>query len=333
MESKNSTKSIVEAGLMAALVVVLMFLNAYVPVIGYIGMMILPLPITLLVVRHNVKVALGAVIASSIIIAFIMSPISAIASLLLYGLVGLTLGFCIKSKKSPVFSVAAQGIAIITGTVASIALTIYVMMNTTLYKFIEGMVDTMKESMNAAMSIYTSMGIDPSSNPFVKSMEMLNVETLILMIPGVIIIYAFFMAYINYIITRSIFKKMKIYMENFPPFARWYLDNRITALVIIIACIGIILASMGVNIGQNIYIGSIYLLQMVFLIIGISAVTYMLRERFNVPKGLVIVIIAFTITGFERFYAMIGLVDSIMDLRRIDPHSLRNAIEKRFAKK
>lgn len=57
MENKNSTRSIVEAGLMSAMVLVLMLLNAYVPVLGYMGLFILPLPITMLVVRHNLKVA------------------------------------------------------------------------------------------------------------------------------------------------------------------------------------------------------------------------------------------------------------------------------------
>lgn len=333
MENKNSTRSIVEAGLMSAMVLVLMLLNAYVPVLGYMGLFILPLPITMLVVRQNLKVASISVVASAILISFILNPITAVGTLLRYGLAGLTLGYCIKSNKNAVVSIAIQSVAIIIGTIIDASLYIYLTLNSTLYKVAEMNVNMMKEAIETSKNLYKSIGVDIQSNPLFKAMEVFNVDMLFLMIPAILIMSAFMMSYINYVITKQIFKKMKIELAALPKFNYWYFDNRLTAVIIIIACLGIILGTSGVKAGEYITATAIFVLQMIFLIIGVSVLTFFLRDRFKVPKALLVVIILFTIGSFGYFYAILGFTDSIMDMRGLDPNSIKNTLAKRFKKK
>lgn len=333
MENKNSTRSIVEAGLMSAIVVVLMLISAYVPVLGFMGLFALPIPITMLVVRHNIKVASISVVASAVLISFLLNPITGIGTLALYGLAGITLGYCVKTNKNAVVSIAVQGIAIIIGTIIDFSLYIYLMLNSTLYKFAEMNVNMLKESFNVSMNLYKSVGLDIQSHPMFKSIEALNVEMFFLMIPAMLILSAFFMSYINYLITKQIFKKMKIELGALPKFNYWYFDNRLTAFIIIIVCLGIILSTSGIKAGEYITATAISILQMIFLIIGVSVLTFFLRNRFKVPKALTVVIILFTIGSFGYFYTILGLTDSIMDMRGLDPNSIKNTLAKRFKKK
>lgn len=333
MENKNSTRSIVEAGLMSAMVLVLMLLNAYVPVLGYMGLFILPIPITMLVVRHNLKIASISVASSAILISFILNPIAALGTLLRYGLAGLTLGYCIKANKNAVISIALQGVAIIIGTIIDLSLYIYVMLDSTLYKFAEMNVNIMKEALESAKNLYKSMGVDVQSNQLIKAIEALNVDMFFLMIPAALIMSAFIMSYINYLITKQVFKSMRIQLPALPKFNYWYFDNRLTAIIIIIACLGIILSSSGIKVGQYITATAISILQMIFLVIGVSVLTFFLRNRFNVPKALTVVIIVFTIGNFGYFYTILGLTDSIMDMRGLDPNSIKNTLAKKFNKK
>ena len=54
-----NTKAVIEAGLISALIVVIMLINVYVPIFSIFGMFILPVPVTVLYIRHNYKVTLG----------------------------------------------------------------------------------------------------------------------------------------------------------------------------------------------------------------------------------------------------------------------------------
>ena len=62
-----STKAIVEAALISVIISVIMIITGYLPYFSFIGIFILPIPVTILYIRHNYKVTITAILLSIIL--------------------------------------------------------------------------------------------------------------------------------------------------------------------------------------------------------------------------------------------------------------------------
>ena len=79
MENKNySTKAIVEAALISVIISVIMILTSYLPIVSFIGTLILPIPVAILYIRYNTKVTVTAIFLSIILTSILFNPIRAI---------------------------------------------------------------------------------------------------------------------------------------------------------------------------------------------------------------------------------------------------------------
>ena len=70
--SLNNTRAMVEAALMSVLVFMMLLIVALVPGLGQLGAFILPVPITIVYLRHNKKIALSTIIAGTIFYIYIL---------------------------------------------------------------------------------------------------------------------------------------------------------------------------------------------------------------------------------------------------------------------
>ena len=329
MNNKNyNTKAVVEAGLMCALVVVIFLMNMYLPVFGIIGLFILPIPITILYLRNNFKLALTSVVVSTILISMMSSIISAIGSAVLYGSSALVVGYCIKNHKGATRTILYSSIAMLVGTVVDFALMIYVTYNSSLTSIIQEYIDILKESMDMVSGLYQSMGVDMANNPMVESFNSITPDILMMMIPSILIISSLIQAFINYSITRKILKRFKYDVPKFKPFNEWYVDNRIGAVILI--------ALMITNIFGNYIPGAIYImmtlayiLQMMCMILGVAVVYNWFVKRGSANKLILTMLILFVFTSplLSQVAYFLGLADLIIDFRKLDPNSLSIALQ------
>lgn len=331
---KHNTQSIVEVGIMSALIIVMFMIVNYVPVIGGLFLFALPLPITVLFIKHSYKVSLAAIVVSLILTSVINNPIYALGSAILYGSTGLTIGYCIKNKKSSTFTIGVQTLVSLVGSIVNYCLTIYLILGTSLYKIIETQLEAFKESLNLVKGIYESTGVPVEGNPLFDVMNKLSPNLILTLIPGFILLLALVSAYLNYVVTKSVLKKLRIEVDEIKHFTTWYLDNRLGALFILVVISGMIMASYDMTIGHYIFNSSIILFQFIMIIIGMAVVTYYLRKKFNLNKGIVIAILVFAFINpsLSQIIFLIGIGDLIFDFRKLDENSLSNALEK-FVKK
>lgn len=329
-KNKYTTISIVEAGLMSIIIFLLMMMTSFIPVLGMVGIFLLPLPITLLCLRYNKAVAFLATIVSAILIAIFNNPITAIGLAALYGFSGMAMGYCISRKMKSLKILAIVFASNLIGILIDYGLYVYVTLGISLTSLMQQIVDSFKQSMN----LYKSIGLDTSNNPAYKALEQLDVHTILVMLPGAIIVSVLMLSLINYVITKSILSRFKYQMDSIPSFTRWYLDNRIGAMLIILICIGIILNSKHILIGEYIFYSSLSLFQFVIMFIGLAVLVYFLKYRFNLSKGIIIIIsifLFFSQLSVILFY--LGLFDMLFDIRGLDPNSLGNALRNKFKKR
>lgn len=327
MNNKYETRSILEAALMSVIVFLLMMLSNYIPLIN---VLIVPIPITILYLRHNKSTAILSVIVSGILLAMFNNILLTVIPAIFCGLTGIILGFCIDKKFKPIVAIAIITLGNLIGLVFNIWIDVYILMGKNLYGFAEEIINVFKES----LQIYTNIGIDISSNPLTQIIDQLTPNSILIMLPSIFIIAAIISSILNYVICRSILKRFKYELQPLPPFSNWYLDTRIGAILILIICLTSIASSKGVPYVQYFISTAFSLLQFSMLIIGLSVGVYFLKNKLKMSNGpLIAIVIIVVMSPLAQFIAILGFVDLLIDIRGVDPESLGNVIRKKISTK
>jgi uncharacterized protein YybS (DUF2232 family) len=322
MQNTNfNTRTLIETALLSALVVVIMLLNAYVPLFSIVGLYILPIPITIVYIRHGLKATLLAIITSGIIGIITSDPLTVIMNLATYGLAGATLGYCIKCNFKSTKTLFLLTAAFAIGIVIFFGINIFLLTKggpsgavNMLSKTLKSMVDTMQ-------STYASMGISKDKiDTMLKPFTYLTADLIITMIPGLLFCTSFVMAYINYIITKSVLNKLRYEVNELTPFSMVYVNNRVGAMCITVYFIGVILKARNIAVGNYIINSATIIIQYTFIVDGLALATYYLRNKLKISKKITLIILILTVLSqVSIFYFYVGLVDMIIDFRRIDP--------------
>jgi uncharacterized protein YybS (DUF2232 family) len=324
MDNNMRTRSVAEAGLFSALVAVIILMNAYVPAFIMVGTFLIPVPITILYLRHGFKNAITAVVASVLLAAMLTDPVIAISSAMLSGTSGLTLGYCLKRKLSTGYTIALLTVA--SALVVTINLTIlsYLLLGTGVTGTLNYFIELVQESAEMSAEMMTALGASASQIEQIHRMyEVFTLDFLKRALPGLIITSGLLSAYINYKVTEVILKRLKYEVKEMTPISKIYIDNRIVALTIVVLCIGIIFHYRNLGIGEYIYVSSTMVLTMLLNISGVAAVTYYLKNRTRLRNGFIAVIIIFIFfSGLNAVLMYIGIADIMFDFRKVDPNRI-----------
>ena len=305
MENRNqNTKAIVEGGMISALTVFLTLFLIFTGLVSVLAICVIPIPITILYLRQNFKISLITVLVNTIIVSLLYNPIEAAANTMVFGLVGLAFGFCLKKKYS------VGKIISILGIVFSIAFFI----NSAIY-----------------LELITNQGLKDSINDMLKQYNKmrgnqgLNVSTEFMMklVPGLIIIIGYITAYVNYLFTKVVLKRLKYKMEDMIPFTKLYVPNRIGAFIVIMFLLGTILSIKKVIIGEYLVSSSELVLLIALTIQGAAVVSYFLINKYNITKSVVIMIIVVSLfLQVVLVYVIMGFLDLFIDFRKVDPNRI-----------
>lgn len=337
MENKNySTKAIIEAALISVIISGIMIITGHLSIMAFGVRLILAIPlaipVAILYIRHNYKIAITAMFVSIILTSLVYNPIIAIYSAIPCSIIGIVLGYCVKkNKKSSVtllFLAISSAISIILTTAFFMLFIGKISFVSFISKSLELMKQTMKVSLDQAKSIYAGMGVTPEQLKVLdKNFEAINkvdVALVLALMPAVIFAISFISAYLNYIVSRAILNRLNYEMEEILPFSRVYVSNIIGAVLIGTVCIGIILSTKKIPGGDYILNSSQLLVQIVFTINGLAASTYFLRVKRNLSKPVVLLILIFTtLSPLGTIYFSIGLMEMAFDFRRLDPYRIK----------
>lgn len=316
------TKSVVEAGLISALIVILALINAYVPGFSVFGTFLLPIPVTVLYLRHNFKVSLSAVLVSGILVGLTYDPIRGLTSAVIFGLTGMTLGYCIKKDIKVSITIILLSVASALGTIIDYTVYLNFIDKRGLMGFITASLKIMNESMDSAIKIYKNFGITTEQiKPLQDAMKLLTPEFVLNLIPSILIIGGLVSAFLSYKITGMILKKLRFNMKEMRPFTEIYLNSRIGVVLVTLLLLGVVLSRYKISGYEYILTTSQVILQIALMIDGVSLLTFFLRRKFNISKAIVALIIIFTVLQqpFSLIYIYAGLADIIMDFRKLDP--------------
>ncbi len=329
MENRAKNKWIVEASFMAAITFILMMLTAT-PMFDVIGSFIVPIPITILYLRHGKKAAWLSVIVAGVLGALFYTPLIILNVLIVYGPIGIALGYCIKKEKTAVKTIVTLGLINCIGNIVNYIIIFTGLSGVTLTQYLEGIVDVFHQAANMSAGMAQTSAVTQQIVEFYRS---INIDFILMILPIGFIMAIILSSFLNFIIARGILRRLGFKVKSLPPFSRWYLDNRISAILIILFCLSYIMKVNNVLYSETFFITMIYLLMFIFMIQSLSVIAYFLKNAVKLSNPLIVFIeIIILLFPLSIYIIAIGIGDLIMDIRGVDPNSLKNFIKGKINK-
>lgn len=323
MENRNSAKPVVEAGILIAITFVISVFVNIVPLIGIIGVVALPIPIAILYIRHNFKIAFTSLLISTLLISIILGLVIGVVFACLYGPIGIVLGYSFKKRIKVSRSIFLITIVFIIGLTLIVSFLLLFIDKKFFVNMINVGIDSVKQYYEQSLKIMENQGRSADIESLKQQIESIKPELFLYTIPAGIALNGFLFGFLNYAFTRSILKKLRYEVQELTPFEKVYIDNRLGALIIIITCLGVILNRLNSEIGNYIFASAVIVLQFTLLVIGSAVVYYYAKNKFNMKRTPAIIItVALVLPPMSSFITYIGFADLIFDFRKVDPNRL-----------
>ena len=163
----------------------------------------------------------------------------------------------------------------------------------------------------------------------------LTIKNILIIMPTILIIYAFIMALISIIIANNTLKRLNFKVNQVDSFSKWYIHPIVALILVIGSIFGVILAQNGLNIGNSIIFSSMMLLFVIYSIEGLSLIYFLIEKNtsFGNSKSIPVILVIFMIFAGSigvLFMGILGIVDLLMDTRDINKNSLMKMIKQKF---
>ena len=190
----RKTSAMVEAGILAAIAIVMALISMYVPVAGVFVNFVWPLPIIICGMRHGLKWSLMSLTVAGIIVAIIISPLQAFFLVAIFGLMGIVLGECMRRRMPPMRLMFFGSIGAVVALILNVVLSFAVLgINP-----IEMMFTSFNQSLTELATYYREQGMSEADiKTAIQGYEDLLSMMRIIM-PGAFLVSAPAIAFVNY---------------------------------------------------------------------------------------------------------------------------------------
>ena len=311
---QTNIRSMVEGGLLAGIAILFAIISAYLPVIGPFVNLLWPVPIILLGVRHGYKWSIMATVVAGIIIAMLLHPLQAVSVVVGFGLIGIILGFAFRMEFSPAKTMLWGTIASLISKAALLGIGAVV---TGINPF-EMQSDVMAKAMEQGVEVYRNFGMaEPELAKMTESMQTM-IDLLKIILPAGFIMASVVDTFLNFVIAKTVLKKLGHTMADFPPFKNWTLPEYIVyffALALVMIYWGksreiTFLYTIGMN---------LQVLTSTLLLVQGLALFYYVVDKYNLSRMVKGIILFLVLTNgfFSQILIFLGAVDSVIDYRRL----------------
>ncbi|HMM22624.1 MAG TPA: YybS family protein [Selenomonadales bacterium] len=310
----TSVKPMVEAGIMASVSILFALISAYVPLLGVLVNLIWPVPIVLLGVRHGLKWSVMATAVAGVLIAILVQPLHAITMVLGLGLIGIVLGYAFRRKMSPAATILWGSVASLVSKAAILGLG----MVTLGVNPLAAMPEAMEKAVSQALDIYRGLGAPEQVLEQMQTQLQPMVKLLPVVIPASLLLAAVVDTFLNFLIAKTVLRKLGQPVAGFAPFKDWVLPRWILyfyALAILMIYHGSKeQMELLYKAGMNLQILSTALL----LLQGLS-VFYFLADKYNlsrIQRG-IILMMTFVIPVVSSIAVFAGAFELVLDYRKL----------------
>lgn len=333
-------RGLTEGAILAALVALFTLAATYLPLAGIASTFVSPIPLTVLVVRRGIRVAVLAALVAAGLSAAIGGPLTGLTIVVTFAPLGITLGAVLRARPSATAALLASAGVATLSILANLAITVAVSGFNPYTLMIQGMA----QGQESAMAFYRGLGISPAQIDQVSGAMRQIIDLMPRLIPLLIAVGGLTVAYVNFEVARFVLRRFGMPAPALPPISSW----RAPAAFLWLLPLGLVLVTVasaaqrplllpGTTLrmlppddlaviargsatrlpaletaGLNLFI----LAQMMYGLLGVIA-AWVLLERYGAPRWMRWLALFFLFTtpqlGIAVFF--LGLADAAFDLR------------------
>ncbi|OPA15689.1 YybS family protein [Bacillus cereus] len=305
----KQTKFITEGAALLAIYAILLLISMYVPILGTVVTFALSLPFILLTIRHKLSNVLVIFVAALFVTIIVSQPMNLVKTIM-FGLIGIVLGYMYKTRKKPVEILIAGTLAYLIG---------FVLIYVASIKFFN--IDIMKqmqsvfsESMVQSEKIVSAIGM-PISKEQKELLTQMN-DILQSLFPSILVLVLVCFSWITVIISGSVLKKLKHDIIPWPKFKDLQLPKSIVWYYVIF-----ILLATFIKVDPTSYLhmvfSNLYVIFALLLVLqGLTFISF-LAYRKGFTKGVPIIsfIVCMFIPMLFPLVTILGIIDLGISLR------------------
>ena len=314
----TSTRSLVESALLAGFAVVLFLAAHFLPLIGVAFSLLAPAPLVILGLRHDLKKASLGLGVSTLLVASLLGPLSALFFVLGFGVLGVGLGFLAKRCEKGV-EVLLYGILLSLGS--KLLLMVIAGKVTGINPFqLDGA--EMQSMIDKIFQFYESTGMSKESLAAVRDQFAESIRLLPVIFPTILTMASARDCYLRYTISSFVLKRVGgTPLPQLPPFSGWRFPKSVFGALVVSVLLTLFGSRSGewnfaLKAGTNLRL----LVNFLFLFQGLSLIWYFFSERARVPFARVFrtvaIIIVVLVPLFSTIAVMAGIGDMWLDFRK-----------------
>lgn len=306
-----TTQALTEGAIMAGITTLLGVLSYYVPFLMLLAF-VWPIPIVILGKRHGIEISILSTIAATGVLAIVINPMYAVQLGLMFGLLGITLGYAYQKEMSiPKTILLGYIVALI-----SIVLILQFYNLLTGINFIDEITQMVEVSLEQYVNIFRESGMDQSLIDETITQAEDRLRTMIQLFPMALLIIPVIITILNMFLSEKLLKRLGYEVKKIPPFWNWALPNHASfglfGMVLLVA-LG---QYLGIEKFDMVYFNLLSLIFFTFFVQGLAVVAYYFHQR-KVSKafwiiGFILIQIMPLLTTFVQF---LGLFDVLFHFR------------------
>mgnify|MGYP003603086735 FL=1 len=310
---EKTTKPIMEGGILAGIAIVMAMLGVYLPLLGIAFIYTWSVPLIVLAVRHDFKWSVLTAVVITILTALLLSPLTALSLMLIYGILGIAIGQCIRLNFTPIKTV------IISSIVSILSLTLYLSLSFMLTNInpIDEQEKFISQVSTVAVQVYTEANVPTEKIAEITEATTKMASDVKMLFPLIIICFGFLSVWLNYKVAGLVLNRLGTFVEPIPSFSNWRFST-LALYIYAFALVGLywgttreiyLLKQLSYNIQQ--------LANIIMLLQGLS-LCYYLAKKYNLSKMVwSIILILIFLNGFMiQTVAIAGAFDMIIDYRK-----------------
>ncbi|UQD53700.1 DUF2232 domain-containing protein [Bacillus methanolicus] len=307
---KKNSQRITEGAVLLAAFTVLLLITMYIPILGMIVNLFLPLPFIMFFAKNDAKTSFVFLIAS-IAISLVAGSIFSVPLTLAYGLTGAVMGYLIRKQKN-------RGMVFIAGSLVfllNLIIQYVVAVAFFQYNFIDEIMKMLRESVDMSLKMLESIGQDPgqkAAEQLLSSVDM--IETLM---PSLFVVVSFMIVFLIQLVSLPILKKFGVMVGKWKAFKDLTLPKSLLWYYL-----AVLLISMVINPGEGSYLFSAllnlsFILQLCMIVQGFSFVFYFSYIKgYSAAIPVTVTILSLLLPIFLYVVRILGIIDLGFDLRQ-----------------
>jgi uncharacterized protein YybS (DUF2232 family) len=306
----KNVNQLTKGAMLLAIYSVLLIITLYIPLLGTIINLFLPLPFMLFAVKNNLQSSVVFFVAS-VFISIILGSMLAVPLTFAYGMTGVIIGYLIRLQKNRWTILFGGSIVFLLNVIGTYIVSVVFLEK----NFIKEFIDVFRESFQTSIEMMEKIGQAPNQQmieQFETSIAM--VETLI---PSLFVMSSFMIVFIIMLVSMPVLKRFGVKLTDWKPLRELMLPKSLLWYYLVSTA-----ASLIMNPEQGSYLYTalanlIYILQLCMLIQGVSLIFFFCHHK-GYPKAVPVLIVVFSLLLPFLLYIIriLGIIDLGFNLRK-----------------